>query len=137
MDATPAGELTLVECLELLSGQRYGRVVFSERALPAIRPVGYMMIDDHLVVRPLGAGPAAPGRDLARCLHGQVVAFEIDHADADGGWTVVVTGTARALPDTGELLAWDNSHWGNEQAAGAVAISCTDIRGRRLHALAG
>lgn len=91
--------LTRAECLELLSRSSLGRVAFTERALPAIRPVNYALVGHQLVLRTQADG-------LGRRLDGQVVAFEVDEIDPDHGtgWSVVVTGTARLLRSPGELM---------------------------------
>jgi nitroimidazol reductase NimA-like FMN-containing flavoprotein (pyridoxamine 5'-phosphate oxidase superfamily) len=91
--------LTRDECLELLSQKRLGRVAFTERALPAIRPVNYTLVGHQLVLRTQVEG-------LGRRLDGQIVAFEVDEIDVEQatGWSVVVTGTARLLRSPGELM---------------------------------
>jgi nitroimidazol reductase NimA-like FMN-containing flavoprotein (pyridoxamine 5'-phosphate oxidase superfamily) len=90
--------LTRDECLDLLAHSSLGRVAFTERALPAIRPVNYALVGHQLVLRTQADG-------LGRRLDGQIVAFEVDQIDADNGsgWSVVVTGTARLLRSAGEL----------------------------------
>src|SRR5689334_17889727 len=90
--------LTRHECLEMLSGRTLGRVAFTERALPAIRPVNYALVGHHIVLQTQADG-------LGRRLDGQVVAFEVDDIDSELGigWSVVLTGTARLLRTPGEL----------------------------------
>jgi nitroimidazol reductase NimA-like FMN-containing flavoprotein (pyridoxamine 5'-phosphate oxidase superfamily) len=96
---SPAEDLSRVDCLLLLGRMSLGRVAFSERALPAIRTVGYTLVGSSLV---LSAGT----EQLARHLDGQVVAFEVDEIDPvdSTGWSVVVTGDARILRHPGELM---------------------------------
>lgn len=91
--------LTRDECLELLGHGSLGRVAFTERALPAIRPVNYALLGHQVVLRSQVDG-------LGSRLDGQVVAFEVDEIDAEHGtgWSVVVTGTARLLRSPGELM---------------------------------
>ena len=91
--------LTRDECLDLLSRSSLGRVAFTERALPAIRPVNYALVGHQLVLRTQADG-------LGRRLDGQVVAFEVDDIDTElgTGWSVVVTGTARLLRAPGDLM---------------------------------
>ena len=122
--------LDRAECLSLLGRSSLGRVAFTERALPAIRPVSYALLGTHLLLRTASAG-------LGRRLDGQVVAFEVDQIDeaAGTGWSVLVTGTARLLREPRELI---------RQAAvplvpladvafdGAVCITTGEITGRRL-----
>jgi nitroimidazol reductase NimA-like FMN-containing flavoprotein (pyridoxamine 5'-phosphate oxidase superfamily) len=85
--------------LELLAQCSLGRVAFTERALPAIRPVNYALVGHQLVLSTQAEG-------LGRRLDGQVVAFEVDDIDAAGGSgrSVVVMGTARLLRSPGELM---------------------------------
>jgi nitroimidazol reductase NimA-like FMN-containing flavoprotein (pyridoxamine 5'-phosphate oxidase superfamily) len=66
--------LSRVECLQLLARGSLGRVAFTERALPAIRPVNYALVGNHVLLRIDGDG-------LGRRLDGQVVAFEVDEID--------------------------------------------------------
>jgi nitroimidazol reductase NimA-like FMN-containing flavoprotein (pyridoxamine 5'-phosphate oxidase superfamily) len=91
--------LTTEECLDLLGHSSLGRVAFTERALPAIRPVNYVLVGHQLVLRTQADG-------LGRRLDGQVVAFEVDDIDAEHGtgWSIVVRGTARLLRSPGELM---------------------------------
>lgn len=91
--------LTRNECLELLGRCSLGRVAFTERALPAIRPINYALVGHQLLL-------STRAESLGRRLDGQVVAFEVDQIDATAGtgWSVVVTGTARLLRSPGELM---------------------------------
>jgi nitroimidazol reductase NimA-like FMN-containing flavoprotein (pyridoxamine 5'-phosphate oxidase superfamily) len=91
--------LSRSECLDLLGRSSLGRVAFTQRALPAIRPVNYALVGHQLVLRTETDG-------LGRRLDGQVVAFEVDEIDTEtgAGWSVVLTGTARLLRTPGELM---------------------------------
>jgi nitroimidazol reductase NimA-like FMN-containing flavoprotein (pyridoxamine 5'-phosphate oxidase superfamily) len=125
-----AQSLTRDECLELLGQCSLGRVAFTERALPAIRPVSYVLVGHQLVLSTQAEG-------LGRRLDGQVVAFEVDDIDAaDGsGRSVVVMGTARLLRSPGELmrLAADPlvSLAGGDHDA-RICIVPGEITGRRI-----
>jgi nitroimidazol reductase NimA-like FMN-containing flavoprotein (pyridoxamine 5'-phosphate oxidase superfamily) len=114
-----AGELSRDECLALLAGAWTARVAFTERALPAIVPVTYSLAGGHLMLR-------IPDEGLAARLHGQVVAFQVDDADAsrEAGWSVQVTGTAVVLsgPDDPARQA-------------AVSLVPGTITGRRITVL--
>lgn len=73
-----------------------GRVVFTRDALPAIRPVNHVLMDDRVVIRThTGAAVLGPAQD------GAVVAYEADALDPQTrtGWSVVVTGLARLVED--------------------------------------
>jgi hypothetical protein len=77
-------------CLELIGSVPPGRVVFTDRALPAIRPVNHLLDGETIVIRSsLGAGLAA-----AAAAHGAlVVAYEADDIDGltHAGWSVGVS----------------------------------------------
>ena len=119
------------ECLRLLEGATVGRVVHTDRALPACTPVNFRLVGEAVVFR-----TAASSR-LAAATADAVVAFEVDDFDAVSGtgWTVLVTGVATAVRDVSALVrldqlglvAWagpDRSHW--------VRITVADISGRRV-----
>lgn len=122
--------LSRTECLELLSGCSLGRVAFTERALPAIRPVNYALVDSHIVLHTSGDG-------LGRRLDGQIVAFEVDDIDIEvgTGWSVVLTGTARLLRTPSDVAAEDAvtfvSLAGLDHAS-TVTITPGEITGRRV-----
>ncbi len=77
------------DCLRLLASRHWGRVAFSDRALPTIRPLAYTLVGDCLVLHTGSDG-------LERTLDGQIVAFEVDEVDpiAGTGWTIVAVGPA-------------------------------------------
>ncbi|WP_131740103.1 pyridoxamine 5'-phosphate oxidase family protein [Actinomadura roseirufa] len=88
--------LDLSECRALLANAAIGRIVFTDRALPAVQPVGYVFDGEDVVIR-----TARDGR-LAGAVSDAVVAFEVDEFDtaARTGWSVVIVGRARpALSD--------------------------------------
>lgn len=83
------GALSTQECLALLGKAGVGRLAFTERAMPAVRPVAFAVDDGCLVLR---ASPPEAFRSLDR----QIVALEIDSIDPAmlDGWHVVVVGKA-------------------------------------------
>jgi len=93
------GVLEVEKCYRLIAGQTVGRVVYTDGALPAVVPVNYVLDGHHLVFR------TTPGSRMARGVVDQVVAFEVDQIDAEvrTGWSVVVTGIAKALTEPGEM----------------------------------
>lgn len=84
-------QLSREECLGLLSTVDIGRVVFTDRALPAVLPVTFIVDEGSIVIR------TARGTRLARAAQDAVLAFEADQvsAAARDGWSVVVTGEAQ------------------------------------------
>lgn len=124
--------LSRPECLQLLAERSLGRVAFTERALPSIRPVNYSLVGQHLLLRTAAEG-------LARRLDGQIVAFEVDDMDADlgSGWSVLVTGTARLVSAPGDLMRSDAVPLVTLAGPGhdaRVSITPGEISGRRIRA---
>ncbi|HEX6871329.1 MAG TPA: pyridoxamine 5'-phosphate oxidase family protein [Micromonosporaceae bacterium] len=91
-------ELTDSDALRLLGDAPVGRVVFTNRALPAIRVVNHLVDRGDIIIRTsLGTqfgGLVGSGR-------GVVVAYEADAIDVTRrtGWFVAVTGLARTVTD--------------------------------------
>jgi nitroimidazol reductase NimA-like FMN-containing flavoprotein (pyridoxamine 5'-phosphate oxidase superfamily) len=87
--------LSREECLVLLARGRLGRVSVNIRALPAILPMNYSLMDGDIVVR------TAPGTKLTAALVNGVVGFEVDRVDSDHthGWSVLVFGHATEIRD--------------------------------------
>ncbi|MEV6824793.1 pyridoxamine 5'-phosphate oxidase family protein [Amycolatopsis sp. NPDC051102] len=78
------------QCLALLRTASLGRVIFTHRAMPAVRPVRFTVVDDAVVFAvPAGSSLYAGARDA-------VVAFEADEfaADTGAGWYVSLLGRA-------------------------------------------
>ncbi|MQA82206.1 MAG: pyridoxamine 5'-phosphate oxidase family protein [Streptosporangiales bacterium] len=98
-------ELSREESLELLGSVSLGRIVFTLRALPAIRPVNHLLDDDAIIIRSHEGAAIVPAVAGAR---GAVVAYEADAIDPREhlGWSVIVTGMARLLHDTEEVARY-------------------------------
>lgn len=119
------------ECLRLLGTVPVGRIVFTEHALPAIRPVIFLVHDGAIVIR------SGEGEKLAAAADGAVVAFEADEFDAATrtGWSVTVVGPAATVTDADSVAAlcalplvpWapGDRHW-------FIRVEVTHITGRRL-----
>jgi Pyridoxamine 5'-phosphate oxidase len=96
-----AAELTEGECWRLLASVSIGRVVFTQRAMPAIRPVNHV-IDGRTIIIGTHLGAAITARTSdGRTLAGSVVCYEADDLDPArrAGWSVIVTGMARLVTD--------------------------------------
>ncbi|MFE2422961.1 pyridoxamine 5'-phosphate oxidase family protein [Streptomyces hokutonensis] len=98
---------TTEEALGLLGSVSLGRIAFTQHALPTIRPVNHM-VDDGVIVIATHEGAAMTSRALQADGSGVVVAYEADDIDPDThlGWSVVVTGYAHLVTDTGELARY-------------------------------
>src|SRR4051794_7577241 len=116
------------ESWDLLRSQYVGRLAFTDRALPTIRPLNYTVVGNHLLLR--------VGADLARRLDGQVVAFEVDDVDAaqQAGRSVVVTGTTRRLTAAAEVLRAASlpPSWAGMDHQHAVYLTAGELQGRRI-----
>jgi nitroimidazol reductase NimA-like FMN-containing flavoprotein (pyridoxamine 5'-phosphate oxidase superfamily) len=114
-------ELSVEECRHLLRTVPIGRVIHTERALPALTPVNFRVDDGDVVLHAASRSP------LGRLGTGTVVSFEVDDFDAtDGtGWSVVLTGKVTAE----ELM---RSHNRNDRV---IRLHPEVITGQRLDML--
>ncbi|MCP9972896.1 pyridoxamine 5'-phosphate oxidase family protein [Streptomyces somaliensis] len=92
------------EALRLLGTVSLGRIVFTQRALPAVRSVNHLMDGEDVIVR-LHDGATLASLVAPADTAGVVVAYEADAIDPEThiGWSVVVTGYAHRVTDEGEL----------------------------------
>jgi nitroimidazol reductase NimA-like FMN-containing flavoprotein (pyridoxamine 5'-phosphate oxidase superfamily) len=125
--------LSRERCLALLASVPVGRVVFTVRALPAIRPVNHLVDGDSIVIRTnLGSALGSTATEQG----GLVVAYEADLIDLDArcGWTVVVTGGARAVADQDRLTRYERllRPWVDEPMNYIIAIDCDLVSGYEL-----
>jgi nitroimidazol reductase NimA-like FMN-containing flavoprotein (pyridoxamine 5'-phosphate oxidase superfamily) len=88
------------ECLDLLRTVPFGRIVFTDQAMPAVLPVNFSLWDGALLIR------TGAGSKLAAATRNAVVAFETDDVDAKLGigWSVVVVGRSRVVDHPAELV---------------------------------
>jgi nitroimidazol reductase NimA-like FMN-containing flavoprotein (pyridoxamine 5'-phosphate oxidase superfamily) len=126
-------EVSRAECLQLLADERMGRVVFTEGALPAAWPVGYVLDGEEVVFRTPRTGR------LAAATPGRVVAFEVDRVDPDThtGWSVLGVGAAYEIVDPHrlqELTHRGPAPWSRRSDL-AVAIPLHLLSGRRISVL--
>lgn len=129
-------ELTAAEALRLLGDVRFGRVVFTSRAMPAVKPVRHVLVDGQIVI---AAGPElVVGSPSAVTLAGTsgetIVAYEADQLDASGcsGWSVVVVGRARLVTAESEISRYRELLPAVTVPDQLVAISADVVTGSRL-----
>jgi hypothetical protein len=104
-----AVELTEAECWPLLESVSVGRVVFTQRAMPAIRPVNHLIDGRVIIIKThLGAAITARAADGRHGPQGSVVCYEADELDSARrtGWSVIVTGMARLVTDPAGLARY-------------------------------
>ncbi|GGT07320.1 hypothetical protein GCM10010271_07230 [Streptomyces kurssanovii] len=97
-------QLDRAEALRLLGTVSLGRIVFTQQALPAVRPVNHFMDGDDVIVQ-LHDGATIASIVAPTDATGVVVAYEADVIDPEThtGWSVVVTGYAHRVTDPSEL----------------------------------
>ncbi|KNB53226.1 pyridoxamine 5'-phosphate oxidase family protein [Streptomyces caatingaensis] len=130
--ASPTEQLGRQEALALLGSVPIGRLVFSHQALPAVRPVNHVLLDDFVVIRAHhGAALLGPARD------GAVVAYEADAFDVERrtGWSVVVTGAARIVTDPRLRRRYRDAvePWVGGGMTHVVSIGLDMVTGFRIH----
>jgi nitroimidazol reductase NimA-like FMN-containing flavoprotein (pyridoxamine 5'-phosphate oxidase superfamily) len=123
--------LSAEECMSRLASVPFGRVVFTQRALPAIRPVNHLVDDGNVIIRTdLGTGIGSAAR------RGTVVAYEADVIDAESrtGWSVVVTGVAQVVTDAADLLRYQDllDPWVDGDRNSVVRIPADLVTGYEL-----
>src|SRR5262249_60401466 len=109
------------------------RVVFTARALPAVRPVRHLVDGDHISIRT--DHNAAITSEL-RAEAGTVVAYEADAIDMSEhlGWSVVVVGVAHRLIDPDEAVLYRRALRPWVTGAKGQAISIHTARGTGIRA---
>jgi RimJ/RimL family protein N-acetyltransferase len=159
-EMSPSGPSTLVECgsttedggvtvdqqsvatlsredsMHLLRSVPVGRIVFTHRAMPAITPVNFSVLDNgDVVIR------TAVGSRLSAATKDAVVAFEADSYDgvSHAAWSVVVTGRAHHVVSADELATIDgalSAPWAAGERGVVIRISTEIVEGRRLTGIA-
>lgn len=140
-DASPARrmrELERSEALRLVATVSLGRIVFTQHALPAVRPVNHLVEDGDIIVRIHDDGALA-SLVAPVGVPGVVVAYEADAIDPDThlGWSVVVTGYASPVADADEADRYAEllRPWVARPMAGALRIRPDLVTGFRLEAV--
>ena len=124
-------ELSRAECLALLPTVPFGRLVFTEGALPAVIPVNFVLDSAGIVLR------TAPTGSVARVADGTIVALQADDVDPvrRSGWSVTVVGQARTVRDPvalARLEALPLLPWVAGDRSVYVVIDVGIVTGRRI-----
>ncbi len=126
-------ELDSGHALRLLSSVALGRIVFTVRALPAIRPVNHILDAGHIIIRTHSGAAVVSDTDNDR---GVVVAYEADDIDPVTrlGWSVVVTGTAHLVTETAQKNRYQQmlTPWLDKEMDQVIRIRPAIITGFRL-----
>jgi hypothetical protein len=117
------------ECRALLSSGDVGRIAYCTPGGPVILPITYAFTSGRLVFR------TSPSSPLAQ-VTGERIAVEVDQVDSveRTGWSVVVTGTARAAvgPMVDRTGSPSVQPWPRGRRDLYVVIDPVRITGRRL-----
>lgn len=121
------------ECISLAATVPIGRIVFTDRALPAVQPVNFLIDDGSVIIR------TTQGSKLAAATRNAVVAFEIDEFDrwSQAGWSVTLVGRAQSVRDPAEsarLARLPLQAWAPGPRDRFIRIRPEHINGRRLPA---
>ena len=133
MQSRQAVDLTAAESWRLLASVPLGRIVFTQHALPAIRPVNHLVDDGTIIIRS-HLGAAIVGH--AASADGAVVCYEADDIDPvrHTGWSVIATGTARLVDNPGAVARYEQmlAPWVVGQMDYVIAIRPQILTGLRL-----
>jgi nitroimidazol reductase NimA-like FMN-containing flavoprotein (pyridoxamine 5'-phosphate oxidase superfamily) len=132
LDANGLEVLDRDDCLSLMRSVSLGRVVFTDRALPAIQPVHFVFDDDDVIIS------MPPDSKLVSATRGAVVAFEADAFEpgSRSGWSVTVIGEAqvvRVATEIERLSRLPLRSWAPEGLGYFVRIRGEYVSGRRIH----
>ncbi|MEU9836480.1 pyridoxamine 5'-phosphate oxidase family protein [Streptosporangium sp. NPDC048047] len=131
IDSIRPHALSREECMKLLSSAPIGRIVFTDRALPAVEPVDFCVDGGKIVIcTDSSSKVAAATRDT-------VVAFEADDFDTDArtGWSVTALGRTRTVQDPEEvtrLTGLPLTAWAAGCGDHFIVLHIERISGRRL-----
>lgn len=125
------GTLSRKQCLDLVATVPIGRVVYTDRALPAVMPVNFVLDEDRITIH-TGSGTA-----LAAAVRNAVVGFEVDDFDPQtmSGWFVTITGQARLVEDpaeTARLARLSLRPWAHRADGRFVCIPAQHVTGTRF-----
>ncbi|GAA4473923.1 pyridoxamine 5'-phosphate oxidase family protein [Phytohabitans houttuyneae] len=128
-------QIDVADCLRLLGSVSLGRVVYTEKALPAIRPVNHVLDGDTVIIRSHLGGSLATAVGSGR---GVVVAYEADDIDVVDqlGWSVVVTGVAHLVADSREVARYQGllRPWVDIATDCVIRIEARMVTGYRIRA---
>lgn len=95
-------EMSTAEAMKWLGSVQIGRIFFTSRAMPAVRPVNHVIDAGEIIIRSHEGSAIVTAANASR---GAVVAYEADQLDpvTRTGWSVVVTGLAHLVEDSQEV----------------------------------
>jgi uncharacterized protein len=120
-----------LESRVLLGSETFGRLAFTQNALPMILPGHFRLRGNEVVVASLAASTIASARN------GHVVVFEVDSYEpaTREGWSVSVIGPSRLVLDPREIAELDRLDFaplGAQNGWHYIAVQIGVLRGLRL-----
>lgn len=129
IDSVRQQPLSTQEALQLLGTVRMGRIAFTLRALPAIRPVNHLLDDGAIIIRTHADAAVMSAVD-------QVVAYEADLIDQDThtGWSVIVTGVAQLVTGSDDVQRYQRTlhPWVDRYMHHAIRIEPQIVTGYQM-----
>ncbi len=125
----PVTVLDESRCWDLLASQAVGRLATAVQGLPEIFPLNFVVDGESVVFR------TAEGSKLVELVINEKVAFEADGWNDQGGWSVIIKGSAEVIPsgeehDRAEALPL--RPWIPTIKTNFVRVTPTEISGRRF-----
>ncbi len=128
-------QLDRSQSLRLLGSVPLGRLVFTQNALPTIRPVNHLLDGEDIVVR-LNDGATLASIAPPAGEAGLVVAYEADAIDplTHLGWSVIVTGYAQLVTEPAQVARYEDllRPWVAQAMNGVLRIQPDLVTGFRL-----
>ncbi|MFJ9729218.1 pyridoxamine 5'-phosphate oxidase family protein [Streptomyces sp. NPDC101209] len=124
-------ELGREESLALLASVPVGRVGFTVKALPVIRPVNHLVDGETVVIRTRAGSALARSTPVE-----EILVYEADQLDplTRTGWSVMITGRAVPVTDPAEAARFRDLliPWAGEDFDEVVRIRADLVTGYRL-----
>ena len=124
------------ECLQLIGGERLGRLAYTGRFGPTVLPVPYKLHEGSIVFRV--TQDTFTEEDLRTGIaHAEYqVAFEVDQYDPEtlDGWVVLVVGPAHYVDTEAErapIISAGDDPWTEAESEQLMRVQPTRIGGRR------
>ncbi|MGO4958064.1 pyridoxamine 5'-phosphate oxidase family protein [Luteococcus sp. Sow4_B9] len=94
---TPMTDISEDTCWGYLASQEVGRLATARDGQPEIFPINFCVDGQSIVFR------TASGSKLQELTDNAHVAFEVDGWTEDGGWSILIKGTAEEITSVDEL----------------------------------
>ncbi|MGW3135013.1 pyridoxamine 5'-phosphate oxidase family protein [Streptomyces sp. NPDC001139] len=124
-------ELGREEALALLASVPVGRVGFTVKALPVIRPVNHLVDGESVVIRTRSESALARRTQVE-----EILVYEADQLEplTRTGWSVMVTGRAAPVTDPAEAARYREVliPWAGEDFDEVVRVQADLVTGYRL-----